>query len=105
MPAIRRLISNAWLAATPLVVLLAIAGGFAVIGVASAIIARIAGTQWSDDFVANVMTLFGMLVLFAPPAIAAYALVSLARWMLARKRGTQVTLSESSGDGESGRLR
>ncbi|MBR0828126.1 hypothetical protein JQ596_21555 [Bradyrhizobium manausense] len=81
----RRLISNAWLAAPPLVMLLATVVAFTLIGLASAIIARIAGTQASDNFVADVMTLFGMLVLFTPLAIALYALVALARWMLARR--------------------
>lgn len=79
--AIRRLISNAWLAAPPLVILLAAVVAFALIDVASAIIARLAGTQASDNFVAEIMTLFGMLVLFTPLAIALYALVALARWM------------------------
>lgn len=87
MPTIRRFISNAWLAATPLVILFAIVAAFATIGLASEIIARVAGTQASENFVANVMTLFGMLALFTPLAIAIYALVLLARWLSARKRG------------------
>lgn len=86
MLAIRRLISNAWLAAPPLVILLALIGAFALLGVASAIIARVAGTQASDNFVADVMTLFGMLILFAPLAIAITALVAVTRWIIARQR-------------------
>lgn len=87
MPTIRRFVSNAWLAAAPLAILLAIVAAFVTIGLATAIIARVAGTETSENFFANVMTLFGMLVLFAPPAITVYALVSLARWLLARKHG------------------
>ncbi|MBR0715969.1 hypothetical protein [Bradyrhizobium liaoningense] len=83
---VRRLISNAWLAAPPLVILLATIAAFALIGIASVIIARIAGTQASGNFVADAMTLFGMLVLFTPVAIAVYALVALARWIVARKQ-------------------
>ncbi|TPQ34184.1 hypothetical protein C2U70_17640 [Bradyrhizobium guangdongense] len=83
--AIRRLISNAWLAAPPLVILLGLVAAFALIGVASAIIAHVAGVQASDNFIADIMTLLGMLVLFMPLAIAIYALVALARWISARK--------------------
>lgn len=89
MLTIRRFISNSSLAATPLVILFAIVGLFALIGLASWIISAIAGPQAADNFVANVMTLFGMLVLFAPLAIMIYALVSLVRW-LTRSRGDAV---------------
>jgi hypothetical protein len=87
MATLRRFISNAWLAAPPLVILLAIVAAFVTIGLLSAIITRVAGAQASDNFVANVMTVFGMLMLFAPAAIAVYALASLARWWSARRRG------------------
>ncbi|MGV7217183.1 hypothetical protein [Bradyrhizobium sp. UFLA05-112] len=79
MPTIRRFVSNLWLAATPLVILFAIVGLFALIGTASRIVSTVAGPQVSDDFVANVMTLFAMLVLFAPLAILIYAFASLVR--------------------------
>src|SRR5512139_3441841 len=54
MLTIRRFFSNAWLAATPLVILFAIVAAFATIGLASEIIARVAGTQTSENFIANV---------------------------------------------------
>jgi hypothetical protein len=75
-----------WLAATPLVILLALVTAGVVIAIASNIIEGLAGTQASENFVADVMTLFGLLVLFTPLAIAIYALVSLARWLIAGRR-------------------
>ena len=75
-----------WLAATPLVILLALVAAGVMIAIASKIIEGLAGTQASENFVANTMTLFGMLVLVTPLAIAIYALVSLARWLIARRR-------------------
>jgi hypothetical protein len=86
MLAIRRLISNMWLAATPLVILLALIAAGVAIAIASKVIEGLAGTQASENFVADTMTLFGMLVLFTPLAITIYALVSLARWLIARRR-------------------
>ncbi|WFU44850.1 hypothetical protein QA640_21760 [Bradyrhizobium sp. CB82] len=61
-------------------------GPFALIGPAGWIISTVAGPQASDNFVANVMTLFGMPVLFAPLAILFYALVSLVRWPTPKHR-------------------
>ncbi len=86
MLAIKRFISNAWLAATPLMILLAIVGAFAAVAIVSQILSRVAGPQAADNFVANAGTLVGMLVLFTPLAIALYALVMLARWMLSRRQ-------------------
>ena len=86
MLANRRFIINAWLAATPLVIMLALVAAFAVVAIASQIIAHIAGSQASDNFVADVATLFGMAVLFAPLAVLIYAIIAIARWRLARKR-------------------
>ncbi|GLR90447.1 hypothetical protein [Bradyrhizobium iriomotense] len=81
-----RFVSTLWLAVTPLVILSAIVGVFALIGPASWIISTLAGPQAADNFVANVMTLFGMLVLFAPLAMMIYALVSLVRWLVPKQR-------------------
>jgi hypothetical protein len=78
---------SAWLAAPPLIILLAIVAAFVIIGLASEFITRLAGAQASDNFVADVITRFGMPMLFAPLAIFAYALVALARWRSARRRG------------------
>ncbi len=101
---------SAWLAAPPLIILLAIVAAFVIIGLASEFITRLAGAQASDNFVADVITRFGMPMLFAPLAIFAYALVALARWRSARRRGgadrsSRATLAESKNGGESGRLR
>jgi hypothetical protein len=85
MLAIKRFICNAWLAATPLVIVLALVGALAAVAIVGQIIARVAGGEASDNFIANVGTLFGMLVLFAPLAIVVYALISIARWLLARR--------------------
>jgi hypothetical protein len=79
MLAIKRFIINAWLAATPLVIV-----PFAIVAIGGQIIAHIAGPQASDNFVADVFTLFGMAVLFAPIAILIYAMFAITRWMLAR---------------------
>lgn len=87
MLTIRRVISNLWLAATPLVIILALVAALAAIGIASTIIAHVAGPEAADNFVAEIGTLFGMVVLFTPVAIAVFALISLARWFLAGNQG------------------
>jgi hypothetical protein len=86
MLAIRRFIINAWLAATPLAIMLALVAAFAIVAIISQIIARVASPEAWDNFVADAATLFGMAVLFAPLAILIYAMISITRWLLARKR-------------------
>jgi uncharacterized membrane protein len=92
MLAIRRFIIHAWLAATPLAILLALVAAFAVVAIASQIIAHIAGPQASDNLIADLATLFGMAVLFVPLAILTYAIIAITRWLLGRKHNLAARL-------------
>jgi len=83
---VSRFISNTWLAAGPLVLLFAFVIGVpAVFGLVHVIVARIWGPETADNFLMNAGMLAGMLLVLAPIALAAYALVCIAKWLVGKK--------------------
>jgi len=80
-----RFISNAWLVAAPLVIVVLLAGVFAVIWMIQAIIGRLYGADAADTFIANAMVLLAMAFELALLGLAAYGMFCIARWLLRRK--------------------
>jgi hypothetical protein len=81
--AIWSFISNAWLVAAPLVIV--IIGVFAFIGIVQAIIERVFGNETAENFVANTMVLLWMALELALLGLVLYGLFCLARWFLRKK--------------------
>jgi hypothetical protein len=78
-------ISNAWLVAAPLVIVIVIIGVFAFIGIVQAIIERVFGNETAENFVANTMVLLWMALELALLGLVLYGLFCLARWFLRKK--------------------
>ena len=83
--AIWRVISNTWLVAAPLVVVVLIVAVFAFIGIGQAIIERVFGSEAAENFIANTMVLLWMALELALLGLALYGLFCLARWILRKK--------------------
>jgi hypothetical protein len=84
--AIRRFISNSWLVAAPLVILVLLIGGLAFLGIVYAIVGYVFGAEAADNFIANAMVLFGMAFELGLLGLVIYAMFCVARWFLRRKK-------------------
>jgi predicted permease len=83
---ISRVVSNTWFAAGPLVLLFALVIGVpAIFGLVHVIVARIWGPETADNFLMNAGMLAGMVLVFAPIGLAAYAMVCVAKWLVGKK--------------------
>jgi hypothetical protein len=83
---ISRFISNTWLAAGPLVLLFVFVIGVpAIFGLVHVIVARMWGPETADNFLMNAGMLAGMALVLAPIGLAAYAMVSVAKWLVRKK--------------------
>ena len=80
--AIRRFVSNAWLAAAPLVVLFGLVVGLPILaGMAHGIVAWLFDRDTADKLLMDVgMTATAMVLVLTPIGAAIYAIVCLARW-------------------------
>jgi len=87
LQAIRRFISNAWLAAAPLVVLFGLVVGVPIlVGIAHWIVARVSDPETADNLLMDVgMTAAAMVLLLTPAGLAIYAIVRLAKWLIGKK--------------------
>ena len=83
---VRRTFSNAWLAAAPLVIILLIIAALIAVMAILGVIRLAFGPDAADTALMNAMTVFGMVVVAAPVALAAYGLYRLALELKRRGR-------------------
>lgn len=84
LQAIRRLISNAWLAATPLVLILFIIGFFVFIDIVRRIVEYGWGIEAAEKLLINAMILAVWALALTVAGLAVYGMICLARWLLRR---------------------
>jgi uncharacterized membrane protein len=85
MQAIRRFISTSWLVAAPLVIVVLLIVGLALLGIVDAIVGSVFGAEAADNFIANAMVLFGMAFELGLLGLVIYAMFCVARWLLRKK--------------------
>ena len=83
--AIRRFVSNAWLVAAPLVIVVLLVAGLALLGVVYAIVGSVFGAETADNFLANAMVSFWIAFELALLGLAVYGIFCVARWLLRKK--------------------
>ena len=86
---IRRFISNAWLAAAPLVILLLLVGGLVVLGivlgVVTAIVRSAYGPTAAENFLLGSVVWLAFLFALAMVGLIGYGLLCIARWLLSKE--------------------
>jgi preprotein translocase subunit SecG len=84
--AIWRFISTSWLVAAPLVIVVLLVVGLALLGIAHAIIGSVFGAETADNFLADTMAWAAMVfVLALLLGLPIYAIFCLARWLVRKK--------------------
>jgi hypothetical protein len=82
--AIRRFISTSWLVAAPLVVIVLLIAGMALLAIADSIVEHLFGAEAADNFLANTMVSLWIALELALVALIIYGLFRLARRLLRR---------------------
>jgi hypothetical protein len=85
MQAMQRFISTSWLVAAPLVIVVLLVVGLALLGFVYAIVGSLFGAEVAENFIANATVLFGMAFELGLLGLVIYAIYCLARWLLRKK--------------------
>jgi preprotein translocase subunit SecG len=83
--AIRRFILNSWLVAAPLVILVLLVAGLALLGIVDAIVGSVFGAEAADNFLADTMAWGAMVFVLAILGLLIYGLFCIAKWLVGKK--------------------
>ena len=83
--AIRRFISTSWLVAAPLVILVLLVAGLALLGIVDAIVGSVFGAEAADNFLADTMAWGAMVFVLAILGLLIYGLFCIAKWLVGKK--------------------
>jgi preprotein translocase subunit SecG len=83
--AIRRFISTSWLVAAPLVIVVLLVAGLALLGIVDAIIGSVFGEEAADNFLADTMAWGAMVFVLALLGLLTYGMFRIAKWLVGKK--------------------